>query len=125
MFILRYFLAVNNIPIFCDNLHFAYGLRGVAEVGVNVNGGLRRQNGTHGRSVKGIVDSKISVLGGINPPLPHGFIEAFLCQSVRQKHGSACVCVAPCAVMVVLAVGGAHVPSGIQGFNILIVSPIA
>ena len=107
--------AHKHCPAVRHHFHIADGLvRGVAQE----NGDFRflrfGDDAAHDRAVQRIINGEVAVLGGVDPAVLHGVVQRFLRQRLCQNHGARTARVAPLSIVVILVVGGRHVPALIQ-----------
>src|SRR5699024_888767 len=81
-------------------------------------------NGAQQLAVEGVVDLQVLVLGGVDPPVADGLVDALLGEVIGQDNVAGVVGVAPLALVVVLIVGGSHVPALVQGHDVLLIAGV-
>src|SRR5699024_7525640 len=109
------------------HFHLGDGVGAIGVVCADVDGdilGNIGNNGTQHLAIEGVVDLQVLVLCGVDAIVPDGLIDAFFREVVGQDHITGVVGVAPLALMVVLVVGGGHVPALVQGHDVLLIAGV-
>ena len=100
-------------------------LSGVGNGDVEVQpGGDLGDDGAHDLIVHGVGDLQVLVLCGVEIAVLHGFIKALLGEIIGDDNGAGVVGVAPFALVVILVVGGSHMPALIQGGGVVLVGGV-
>ncbi|SCJ72325.1 Uncharacterised protein [uncultured Flavonifractor sp.] len=109
------------------HFHLGDGVGGVGVVHADVDAhilGDVGDDGTQHLAVEGVVDLQVLVLGGVDAVVPDGLIQAVLREVVGQDNVTGIVGVAPLALVVVLVVGGGHMPALVQGHDVLLIAGV-
>ncbi len=119
--------GVSHLTGVDDDFHLADG---VGLIGI-VNGDIDVQllghlgdAGAQQQTVDGVADLQVLILGGVHTHVTDGLIDAFLAEVVGQDHVTGVVGVAPLTLVVVLVVGGSHVPALIQSHGVVLIAGI-
>ena len=116
-------LAVQHQAAVDDDFHLRVGgVGGVADLGGDLHRILLAQDGSHGVAVEVVADGQVVVLGGIHPVVADGVVDPLLGEVRGQDYGAGGVGVAPVAFVVVLVVGGGHVPALVQGPGVVLIA---
>ena len=81
-------------------------------------------DGAQNHAVDGVADFQVLVLGGVDPVIADGLVDALLGEVGGQDDVTGIVGVAPLALVVVLVVGGSHMPALVQSHGILLVAGV-
>ena len=76
------------------------------------------------QAVDGVVQLQVFILCGVHPQIPNGLIQALLREVVGENDIPGIVGVAPAALVVVLVVGGGHMPALVQGQGVLLIAGV-
>ena len=118
--------GVQNRAVLTDNLNLPDGV-----ISIGVRQGDRNlhlavgeviDDAAHRHVVQRVDDGQVLVLGGVHPALGHGFVEAFLGEIVSQDHRAAGIGVAPLPLVVILVVGGGHMPATAERHIIVLIA---
>ena len=110
-----------------DQLSLDGGVGGIGVLDGDVEAELLRHgfdDGAHGQVVDGIGQLKVLILGGVDPAGPDGIVDALLGEAFGQDHVTGVVAVAPFALVVVLVVGGGHMPALVQSQGVLLIAGV-
>ena len=82
------------------------------------------EDGSHGLAVYGVADLQVLVLSCVNSEIANRIVDALLREVVGEDYVSCVVGVAPTSFVVVLVVGGCHVPAVVQSQYVLLIAGI-
>ena len=108
-------------------LHPGDGIGGIRVIHADVDAGSLRHHlndRAHHLPIEGVADLQILILGGVDPIVADGLIDALHREVVGEDHVPGVICIAPLALVVVLIVGGGHMPALVQGHDVLFVAGI-
>ena len=112
-----------------DDFNLADGVAGIGiEEGDHDVQLLRRvfiaEDRTHRAVVERVVNLQVLILGGIYTQRADGVINTLLGEVVRQDNVAGIVGIAPAALVVILVVGGRHMPALVQRNDVLFVAGV-
>ena len=119
--------GVSHLTGVDDDFHLAdgVGLIGIVDGDIDVQLlGHLGDAGAQQQTVDGVADLQVLILGGVHTHVTDGLIDAFLAEVVGQDHVTGVVGVAPLTLVVVLVVGGSHVPALIQSHGVVLIAGI-
>ena len=109
------------------HLHLGDGVGGVGivdgDLDIQLIGDLG-DAGAHHKTVDGVGQLQILILGGVHAQSADGRVDALLGKAIGEDDVAGIVGIAPLALVVILVVGGGQVPALIQRHDILLIAGI-
>ena len=110
-----------------DNLNLGDGVGGVGVVDGDIDIQLFGDNGdagAHHQIIDGVADLQILVLGSVHAHGAHGLVKTLFAEVFGDDNVAGVVGVAPLALVVILVVGGSHMPALIQSHGVVLIAGI-
>ena len=109
------------------HLHLGDGVGGVGivdgDLDIQLIGDLG-DAGAHHKTVDGVGQLQILILGGVHAQSADGLVDALLGKAIGEDDVAGIVGIAPLALVVILVVGGGQVPALIQRHDVLLIAGI-
>ena len=109
------------------HLHLGDGVGGVGivdgDLDIQLIGDLG-DAGAHHKTVDGVGQLQILILGGVHAQSADGLVDAVLGKAIGEDDVAGIVGIAPLALVVILVVGGGQVPALIQRHDVLLIAGI-
>ena len=109
------------------HLHLGDGVGGVGivdgDLDIQLIGNLG-DAGAHHKTVDGVGQLQILILGGVHAQSADGLVDAVLGKAIGEDDVAGIVGIAPLALVVILVVGGGQVPALIQRHDVLLIAGI-
>ena len=110
-----------------NDLHLGDGVRSVriGDLYIQLQGlGGLLDDRAQRQAVDRVIQLQVLVLSGIDPQIPDGLVEALLREVVGEDDVPGVVGIAPAALVVVLVIGGGHMPALIQSQGVLLIAGV-
>ena len=109
------------------HLHLGDGVGGIGivdgDLDIQLIGDLG-DAGAHHKTVDGVGQLQILILGGVHAQSADGLVDAVLGKAIGEDDVAGIVGIAPLALVVILVVGGGQVPALIQRHDVLLIAGI-
>ena len=119
--------GICNLTGVDDQFDLTDGVCNIGIVNLDIKGKLIGNfcnAGTQKHAVDGIVNLQVLIFGCVNTQVPNSFIQTFFSEVIGQNNIAGIVGIAPLALVVILVVGGSHVPTLIQGHGVVLITGI-
>ena len=119
--------SIGGLAAVHNELHLAEAVIGIIEVDRDfqlLRGVLLAEDRAHGLIVDRVEDLQVLVFGGIHAQRADRVVDALLGEVVGQDDVAGVVGVAPAALVVVLVVGGRHMPAFVQRHGVLLIAGV-